>query len=284
MTIRIASPVGAWRTTQYIYNPDGSFAGTIRQRRELFQLPNGNTRIIHYDTPQPELDGHPMSQFSGKRKVDVVNDGRARRYLGPDLIGSGLAWDEGVTAGQGLLPTYGHNFTSLAMQVDIERQLTWGRYYNATEAVATIIGIAVPERYKGDPDWPALDGPHWPHQVAIDWEGYRRTINPDGSQITQVPLKRHYDGQNWEDGLPDGKFALQLAEHGSRWMVSGAISGIAKQSGWLLEIEAHSEFGTCIKMAEVLDAEHKNIVGIRRWYIDDILQTVEVVKLSAVSD
>ena len=35
--------LGAWLVSEYVYNPDGSFAGIVRQRRELLQMDNGRS-------------------------------------------------------------------------------------------------------------------------------------------------------------------------------------------------------------------------------------------------
>lgn len=279
MSIRVATPLGAWRVSEYVYNPDGSFAGIIRQRRELLQLPNGKTRVIQYCTPEPELAGHPMGEFNGKRMFELTTDGRARRYHGPEVVGTGLAWGEGAMTGRGLWPLFGHNFSSFAVRVHSERQIAGGKFFNATEMIANIIGLAIPERHKSDTFWPDFSGPQWPGEVAHHWYGTRRTINADGSEITEVPIERHYDGMAWVDTLPDGKFGVQLEPNGPRWRVSGAIEGLAKRYGWLLEIEAHTEFGTTFEFLEVLDADQGYIIGIRRWYIDDVLKTVEIIKL-----
>ena len=42
--------LGAWLVSEYVYNPDGSFAGIVRQRRELLGLANGRIRVTALPT------------------------------------------------------------------------------------------------------------------------------------------------------------------------------------------------------------------------------------------
>ncbi|MEJ5224789.1 MAG: hypothetical protein WHV44_10075, partial [Anaerolineales bacterium] len=141
--------LGAWLVSEYVYNPDGSFAGINRQRRELHTLHDGRIRVTQTCDPAPELESHPLGRFRGEWVFDLETDGRARRYHGPDVIGAGLTWGNGVMTGRGLWPRLGFNFTSFAMLSHPQRQLTGGKFHTAGALAANIVGVAVSEEAAG---------------------------------------------------------------------------------------------------------------------------------------
>ncbi len=281
--------LGAWLVTEYVYNPDGTFAGIVRQRRELEQLENGRIRVTQDCQPEPSLKGHVMERFVGKPVFELSVDGRYRRYHGPAVIGTGLPWGDGAMTGSGLWPDFGHNFRSFGILPEPYRQLTGGKFFNATEMVANIVGVAVHEESSGD--WPELVGFLWAGDVASNWQGTLRHVNNDGIVQREVPLQRHYeqhsiDQLSWVDEW-DGRvsFSLDLCPKIGRFQMNGrgergaVLQGIGKQYGWLLEVEAISEGGLRVELMEVLDGRSGHLVGLRRWLQDDELERVEVIQL-----
>ncbi len=136
---------GAWLVTEYVYDPDGTYRGTIAQRRELKQVTRGCLRVTQRCEPSAALAGHPMAAFAGEWVFDLEVDGVRRRYLGPDVVGTGTEWQRGAMTAQGIWPRFGYEFESYSVLVAADRQLTGGFFSLAGRSVADIIGVAVPE-------------------------------------------------------------------------------------------------------------------------------------------
>ena len=269
--------VGPWLVSEYVYNSDGSFAGIVRQRRELRRRQDGDLDVIQHCAPGPELSGHPMAEFAGERIFTLRVDGRARRYLGPDVIGAGLGWGEGALTGRGVWPRFGHNFTSFSVMAAPDRQITGGQFFNAGERIANIIGLAVPEA--PDASYPAFVGPTAPAGISPRWHGRRRRVDAAGVVGDVSPMTREYDGAT---SYREQGFDLTFAPRGARMAISGALSGIAKSVGWMLEGagmagDAHVEF------FDVLDPVGGNLISVRRWMRDEALRQVEIVMLKPSS-
>ena len=281
--------LGAWLVTEYVYNPDGTFAGIVRQRRELVRLENGRLQVTQDCRPEPSLTDHAMGEFEGNFVFELSVDGRYRRYHGPAVFGTGRPWGEGAMTGRGLWPEFGHNFRSFALLPEPYWQLTGGQFFNATEMMANIVGVAVNER--NSHDWPELEGPHWAGDVARQWQGTMRQVGKKGIVEREIPLRRHY-GQHFDDQLSwtdhwDERvnFALDLRPKIGRLQINGVgepgvvLRGIGKQFGWLLEIEAVSDPGVTVELMEVLDGRSGYLIGFRRWLRDNELERVEVIQL-----
>jgi hypothetical protein len=230
-----------------------------------------------------------MGKFTGKPMFELSVDGRLRRYHGPAVIGTGYPWGEGAMTGRGLWPEFGHNFRSFALLPEPHRQLTGGQFFNATEMIANIVGVAVNE--KSSRDWPELEGPHWAGDVATQWQGTIRQVSKDGLVEREMPIHRrygqHFDTQlSWADHWDDHvHFALDLHPKIGRLHINGVgepgvtLQGIGKQFGWLLEVEAVSDLGITVELMEVLDGRSGHLVGLRRWLRDNELERVEVIQL-----
>jgi len=281
--------LGAWLVTEYVYNPNGSFAGIVRQRRELEQLENGRIRVTQHCRPEPSLHTHPMGRFTGTPVFELSVDGRYRRYHGPAVIGTGQPWGEGAMTGRGLWPEFGHNFRSFALLPEPHWQLTGGQFFNATEMMANIVGVAVNEN--SSDEWPELEGPHWAGDVATNWHGTIHRVSKEGIVEREIPLHRHYgqhfdDQLSWTDHWDDRvNFALDLQPKIGRLHFKGigesgvVLQGIGKQFGWLLEIEAATDLGVTLELMEVLDGRSGHLVGLRRWLCDGEVAWVEVMML-----
>lgn len=285
--------LGSWLVSEYVYNPDGTFAGIVHQRRQLHRLDNGNVRVEQQCSPGPELAAHPMGGFAGEWVFELSVDGRIRRYHGPDVIGTGLTWGEGALTGRGLWPRFGHNFTSFAVLPTAERQITGGKFFNTSEMVTNIIGLAVPDRDDVSvtrEQWPSFSGPHWPGDVSRGWHGTLRTVSADGMVLGEESVERRYAQQRWTETTG---FEIQLhpappPRQTGVLLVRGAgrgvgLTGIAKFTSWFLELEAVTTPDTTLELMEVLDVPGGNLIGLRKWRKDDVLQKVEVLKLRPVT-
>lgn len=144
---------GSWLVSEYVFNPDGSFAGIIRQRRMLESIPNGRIRVTQVCEPEERLSEHPMGAFSGRWEFELEAEEQLRRYLGPDVVGYGTEWSPGTMTGQGIWPRFGHTFESYAVLLAKQRQVTGGFFSLSGRSVADIVGAAV----ESADDWPELD-------------------------------------------------------------------------------------------------------------------------------
>lgn len=198
---------GDWLITEYVYDPGGTYRGEVAQRRIVEQAGEGRLVVTQQCQPSPELADHPMAAFAGEWVFDLEIDGDQRRYLGPDVVGTGTEWQPGAMTGQGLWPRFGYEFESYSVLVAPDRQLTGGFFTLAGRSVADIVGVAVPEA-SGieprldlsapllDPDGPwALRRAVGPMLVAADWPSpsQRRLlwamhdpIGATGIKITEV--------------------------------------------------------------------------------------------------
>lgn len=276
--------LGAWRVTEYVFNPDGGPAGLIRQTRSLERLADGRARVVQRMTPSPSLAGHPMAEFAGEWVFDLAVAGRARRYLGPDVVGTGLAWGDGVTTGRGVWPRFGHTFTSFGVLTLSGRQLTGGKFYNAGAMVANIVGVAAPAPDGAADDdlaaFPELPKPHDPREAGSVWRCTVRACAADGAVLGEGAFTR----RRTADGYAEP--GLRVACHPSPGRdvcevhlsdAGGPLRGIGARAGWLYELEAHGSDGASLELMEVFDAATGGFVGLRRWRRDDVLERVDVV-------
>ena len=187
---------GAWLVTEYVHDPDGRFAGVVRQRRTLEAVSPDRMRVTQVCEPDPELADHPMGAFAGRWVFELVKHrpgpgagggapqtagpapdpeeedpaGGMRTYVGPDVVGYGIEWSPGAVTSQGFWPRFGHSFESWAVVVAPERQLTGGFFTVAGREVAAIVGVAAPDAG----EWPALDLAAEPPDPGVGPEAQRR--------------------------------------------------------------------------------------------------------------
>lgn len=269
--------LGAWLVSEYVYNANGRFAGIIKQRRELRRLANGRIQVLQQCEPAAELAGHPMSRFAGEWVFELSIDGRYRRYHGPAVVGTGVPWGEGAMTGSGLWPNFGHNFRSFSVMPTAERQLTGGTFLNATEMVANIAGVAMPE--EAGADWPQLNRYYYPQ--ATVWQGSLRTVLANGTVVEERPFTRTFETVSatalaWQE---DGVETKMKLENGRFLASSGEMQGIGKLYGPLLETEMVGENGRSVTNLELLDTIQGHLIGLRHWKKDGVLEKVEVLRL-----
>ena len=136
---------GAWLVMEHVYDPGGAYRGSVAQRRRVEPAGGGRLQVTQRCEPSPDLDGHPMAAFAGDWMFELEVDGAQRRYLGPDVVGVGTAWQPGTMTGRGMWPRFGYEFESYSVLVAPDRQLTGGFFSLAGRSVADIVGVAVPE-------------------------------------------------------------------------------------------------------------------------------------------
>lgn len=253
-----SSFIGSWLVSEYLYTPAGEFAGIIHQRRLL--QPQGDViRVIQHCEPVIITDGiseqaqatiNIMNKRVGEFVFDLKLVGKARHYLGEDVLGGGFSWRDGVLTAKGLWTRFGYNFTSFSMLLNPERQVTGGKFFIANEEVATIVGLAVPEEV-GYPEF--KDG-----DIANEYHGERYTISPDGELIETTPITTNEYTFTEKDGM----------------------RGNEKQYGALREMEIVTAPGETISAIEVADHASRSIAGIWKRFRDEKLHQVNVYLLN----
>lgn len=271
--------LGSWLVSEYVYNPDGTFAGINRQRRELHTLADGHIRVTQTCHPAPELKSHPLGRFRGEWVFDLSTDGRARLYHGPDVVGSGLTWGDGVMTGRGLWPRLAFNFTSFAMLANPQRQLTGGKFHAAGDLKANIVGVAVSEEAAGG-QYPAFSAVHRPEHLTGRWRGTLRSVLADGRPEAERPFWRRYADGGWEESEQDAWAFAPAPDGGIQRIASGPLIGLSRQTGPMLEAELAAGAETILEMMEILDAESGSLLGLRKWFVGHALARVEIFHLS----
>ena len=210
---------GAWLVTEHVFDPDGSYRGSIAQRRGVEPAGEGRFRVAQSCRPSPELDGHPMAGFAGDWVFDMEIDGLERRYLGPDVVGAGTEWGPGAMTGRGVWPRFGYEFESYSVLVAPDRQLTGGFFSLAGRSVADIVGVAVPESAGIEP---RLDLSAPVPAVEEDWPLHRR-VGPLLVAVDQPSALRRRRLWAMSDPLSGSGFELVEDTRGSSLKVSATI-------------------------------------------------------------
>jgi len=246
--------VGDWLVSEYLYTPAGEFAGIIRQRRQL--QPQGDViRVIQYCesvkvangvSEQAQATINIMNKRVGEFVFDLKLIGKARHYLGEDVIGGGFSWRNGVLTAKGLWTRFGYNFTSFSILLNPKRQVTGGKFFIANEEIATIVGLAVPEE-EGYPEFQDSD-------ISNEYHGERYTISPDGELIETIPVTTNEYTFTEKEGM----------------------RGNEKQYGALREMEFVTAPGETISAIEVVDHASGSIAGIWKRFRDEKLSQVDV--------
>ena len=200
---------GAWLVTEHVYDPDGTYRGSVAQHRRVEPADRGRIRVVQHCEPSPDLDGHPMAAFAGDWTFELQVDGPRRRYLGPDVMGAATEWQPGTMTGRGIWPRFGYEFESYSVLVASDRQLTGGFFSLAGRSVADIVGVAVPESSGIEP---RLDLSA-PVPEADDRWPLRRTVGPLLVAVGQPsPLRRR---RLWAMRDPIGDSGFELVEDAS---------------------------------------------------------------------
>ena len=246
--------VGDWLVSEYVYTPAGEFAGVIHQRRQL-QPKDDVIRVIQQCEPVMTEDNvsaqaRATIEIMNKRVGEFVFDlkviGKARHYLGEDVIGGGFSWHDGVLTAKGLWPRFGYNFTSFSMLLNPKRQVTGGKFFHANEEIATIVGLAVTEE-EGYPEF--LDG-----KLAESYKGERYRISPDGELMETKSITTN-----------EHTFTDKVGMRGNE-----------KRYGALQEMEMVTAPGETISAIEITDHASGSIAGIWKKIRDEKLDQVDI--------
>lgn len=246
--------LGDWLVSEYVYTPSGEFVGLVRQRRKL-QPQNEGIRVIQICEPVQMADSlsakaqevaQAMNHRVGEFVFDLKLVGKARHYLGEDVIGGGFSWKDGVLTARGLWPRFGCNFTSFSILLDPRRQVTGGKFFIANEEIATIVGAAVPE----EEGFPVLVSA----SPSGNYRGERYSISPEGELLA----------------------TLEITANETTFTEKEGMLGNEKQYGALRELEMVTAPGESISAIEVNDPTSGSIAGIWKKFRDEKLYQVDV--------
>ena len=250
---------GDWLVSEYLYTPSGEYVGLIHQRRQV--QPNGElTRVIQITEKVQLADSISdeakalatiMDERAGASSFDLKLVGKARHYLGEDVIGGGFSWKDGVLTAKGLWTRYGYNFTSFSMLLSPRRQVTGGRYYRSNQEIAVIVGVAVPE----DEGFPEMTA----GALEKEYRGERYSISPNGDLLE----------------------TLEISANETTFTDKEGMRGNEKQYGALRELEMVTAPGETISAIEVVDHASGSIAGIWKKFRDEKLNQVDVYMLKA---
>ena len=276
--------LGRWLVTEYVFNPDGRYAGSVKQKRDLHELANGRIRVTQQCQPDSDLAQHPLARFAGEWQFELSRDGRVRHYHGPAVIGTGVTLCDGVMTGSGVWPTLGFTFRSYGILPHPQRQLTGGQFFLPGETVANIIGVAEPEEISGA--YPQLSLDFSRPKETID--GSRQRFAADGRELekgsfTRLPLATR-NGFGWrENKAPHFEVIYREQADGKNNNVwgceSGRLQGFARRFGPAVMADLHGPDGTRLAIFEVHDAKFNQTVGLHHWYRHEQLQTVDFIQL-----
>ena len=246
--------VGDWLVSEYVYTPAGEFAGVIHQRRQL-EPKDDVIRVVQYC--EPVIVVNAISE-EARKTIDIMNKrvgefvfdlkivGKARHYLGEDVIGGGFSWRDGVLTAKGMWTRFPYNFTSFSMLLNPDRQVTGGKFFTANEEVATIVGLAVPEA-EGYPEF--VDG-----DAAKSYQGERHTISPEGELLETTSISTNEHTFTDKEGM----------------------RGNEKQYGALREMEMVTAPGEAISAIEITDHASGSVAGIWKKFRDEKLAQVDI--------
>ena len=272
-----------WRVRQFVYNPDGSWVGLLRQRRQTFGLSDGRLMVQQHTLAEQDLGEHPTTQLLGQHEYAVESNDRLRRYVGPAVEGSGLTWGPGVATGRGWWPQQGLTFDSFSVSVRQNYQINGGTFSQAGLPFALVVGLAQPESDPDSPDWPQLSGSQWAAEVSPRWQGTWRVAHADGLVEPDKVVERHYTSiADWHDTTVDDSYPFHPKPQGNHWLVSGSANGLARRFGWVWHMQLHPDPQVTVDVFEVLDPAGP-LISMRRWLQDENLVKVEVLRLHAAS-
>ncbi len=270
--------VGAWRVSEAVYDAEGTFLGRVRQHRRLEEATGDRLRVTQVCEPDQRLIGHPMATFAGEHQFELAVDGRLRHYLGPAVLGSGIAFGEGAMIGDGIWPDFGYNFSSWAVLTTPERQLTGGRFHVAGREIAMIVGLAVPDSGVW-PCWPPPEGRG--ETAAQRWQGTLIEVDDTGREAARK-MTRDERGGGWSERTSGRRSVMDLTRDGDRLRLTGtggrtSWTGFARRFGPLLRYEAVAG-DAIIRGLETVDAAGR-LAGMRRWFRHGRLDRTEVFRL-----
>lgn len=270
---------GAWLVTEYVYNPDGLFVGYIYQRRMLQSDEDGLLTVYQQCLPQLHDTAHPMAYFEGEWVFRLSRDGRHRRYLGPDVVGEGIAWGADIITGHGFWPRFGHTFNSFGVMLSPQRQITGGRFYKNGQLVAFIIGLAVPERADEPDAYPHFVAARLPLATSSIWQGERVLYEASGHIRAQGPLTRRYHQDGWEDNYAEEAFCPIVCQtEGRVWRVTSPWQGFLQVGDFWLAGDVYNADGGQYWL-EIMDGATATLLRLVHQRALGCADNLEVIKL-----
>lgn len=260
--------IGAWRVSEAVYDADGRFQGLVRQLRRLEPISNGRLRVIQICEPDRRLAGHPMAEFAGEHRFELVIEGRLRRYLGPAVVGHGLSLGAEATIGSGVWPDFGYNFSSWAVPASAERQLTGGTFHLAGREMAVIAGLAIADSGVW-PEWPSAAPRASTKPLGTDRQGTLIEVDDSGAEVRHEVTRRDRR-EGWAEWVDGSRRDVSLAADGDRIRLTGTGSdeapwvGFARRFGPLLSYRAAAR-DALVHGLEISDGAGR-LAGIRRWH------------------
>jgi len=278
---------GAWRVRETVFSPSGLRLGEVAQRRAVEDAGDGRIRVLQHCQPDAALrdEGHPMVAFGGEHVFTLSRHGAVRRYHGPAVLGGALTIGEGAMLGRGVWPRFGWAFTSWSVLVAPDRQITGGRFHRGGAPMATIVGVAAPEKGHDD-DAPRLGQVRWPGECARTWKGTQCRVDASGRILSDEPIWRRYvSPHEWHAHELNAAFATRDDAFALDGTIEGRpLRGFARRFGWMIEAEAVVGDDTIIESIEVFDEACGHLVVLQRWLVDQTLQRAEVARLRPEAD
>lgn len=280
----MASFTGRWLVSESVYQPDGTFAGIVRQQRHLEPVGEGHIRVLQECTPAPELANHPMGAFSGKWDFELLVQGQTRQYLGPDVVGTGIAYGTQFLLGQGIWTRFGYNFTSFSVLLDAGTQVTGGKFSRGHSLIANIVGLGTAETEETRDRWLSLETSQPADFVRGAWDGQTFLYGTHGNLKLETGIHSERSGDEvvfcW-----DNDQQVAIAIQAERQIVTGtltmpagsgtqALHGERHDAGCMAETILFTSTGIRLEITEIAVSATRMIV-VQRWYQRHILHHVE---------
>lgn len=265
----------AWLVTEYVYNPDGTFVGLIRQRHQMQVLSDGNIRVTI--TCEPEFTGHALARLKGDWTFDLGREYGKLIYHGPDIIGTGRSWGERTLTTVGEWGRVGYVTAAYSVVIEPDRQIVGSRFDATTalrpltfdsnrETAAKTVGIASPEIVPDD--WPVFAGPTWPGMLSEYWSGTWHSYNERGELVYVTDIERRYQDDSWEE-FADGhqRDHIHIREPDLLRLPPAELAHTPHhfhRYGWGLEFTEGISGQHQTERVEVLDCATETLTGFRR--------------------
>jgi hypothetical protein len=242
---------GRWLVTEYHYDPRGQFLGIVYQTRTLTPQPDGTLEVCQRCAPSADFGDHPMSRFKGDWVFTLRPEGAIRRYLGPDVVGSGISLGGDTIIGAGRWPRFGYDFISYGCLVTPERQITGGAFLNAHSLpISQIVGIGIPETREEAGQFPRLNQTVSPDPRQV-WVGEWGLYSTRGEMQSPQTMRRCYKESVIVDELANGVRQESSLKHVFSY---GCMRVVYKDLD-----------GRACHQIEIYDALTQTLLGMRTW-------------------
>ena len=269
--------INDWFVREFVFHPEGAYAGEVRQRRTIHRINHDTLRVHQECVPEARLKGTIMEAFKGSYSFNLKTSGHRRIYLGPDVVGEGLALGDGRMIGTGLWPRFGHNFHSYGIVTRSGLQLTGGEFYSGPQLGSFIIGVAQPGSYWAG-DISDITTPNPKYQSYI---GEASLLNNEGKTLWQGSYDRRYhqEASGFTDTVVDKAYTTSITEQeGRQTHDHQGFIGIAKTYGSSQVIKGFRGQWS-YSAHEIMDPDTRNLHIIIRLYKDQQWRFAAIVNL-----